>query len=655
MAKHFREHPEIFSALQGILPGRGWITKDFLGFSDILEMMDSDDPFLAELVSWANALGISISDRLVNPVEPNKSLVASDIKKLQSLIRQSGGKDASLMAARFGRVMDSLVLSHGDRAFSYALNATKLAVVAQMAAKLRHEAEAAGKAFDPVRDLRRYSGYINAEIGGIDPLKYAWAHPVNRGIMNMLLFSWEWTRGAWEAGGGNVIEDLLFGGHNATKEEREFFFGRWARMFSTVMIGVPTMIQIAAMAVAKLLSGGAGDDDDRFRNAEWFTWRNEDKTRWTAADLTPLLKVLGSWEWLVGFKKGENAGGVLAKYLGGAAGAGFGGYAGQLGGRAFGTAGRIIGGLAGAAIGGLTGSNVTKLVPAYTGNDAANQTTRNRRLYLHFGKQGWEFFRWFDAPRAQFFSKLSMPVQRIMEGVLGRNLGYLDRALPWEEQGDVQRWLDLSTDGALFNLASAFLPFSVSGLTRTGDTGFLPVIGPVQYGASYTNVNDRLVDAFKAFAMNDRKYYAYGYVHPGKRAKWMSTLVTDILVDARKNGVGDKQLQTLVATSAGQVARDLYGQLFRAIPDDPSGDFDVKRIERIARALNRLGTKRTSIMDAIKMRLSSQQRDWSKVLTPEQREMYNTVIRGALARPFESDSLEQTVEELKAEPKPLDY
>ena len=73
--------------------------------------------------------------------------------------------------------------------------------------------------FDPVRDLRRYSSYINAEIGGVDPMQYAWMHPKMQSLMNTVFFSWNWTRGAWEAGGGTLIEKVLFGGHDVTPEE----------------------------------------------------------------------------------------------------------------------------------------------------------------------------------------------------------------------------------------------------------------------------------------------------------------------------------------------------------------------------------------------------------------------------------------------------
>ena len=619
VGKWARENPELFSSVQRMFGGRGWITKDFLGFQDIMRMMDSNDPFLSELYAWGSALGITFSERLVNPMEPAKSVVASDVNRLKELLRREFGPK---VAAKFGRIADTIVLRQGDKAFAYALNATKLACVAQLAMKLRYEAQRRGKAFDPVRDLKRYGGYINAEVGGIDPLKYAWAHPANRALMNVLMFSWEWTRGAWEAGGGNVVEDMLLGGHTVTRQERAFFLGRWARMFGAVMIGVPALMQCMVMGLAKCLGGG-DDDDDR-----WFTWQNEDKTRWTACDITPLLRAIERFDdtrlggAIKAFKK--NGGPATA-----AVGAAIGGL---LGGHGGGLLTGALGGSVGAAVGGL----VPALVPMYTGDDAANQTNRQRRYYMHFGKQGWEFFRWFDDAAGQFFSKLSMPVQRILEGVIGRNLSYLDRALPWDEQGQFERWLNPTTDGALFNLAQAFLPFTVGGLTRTGDAGFLPIFGPVQMGASQTNIQDRLEKALTAWAYNDREGYSFG-VRRGKGSTLAHDAVSDILADARKNGFDPKEQ---LDKALGKVLTGAYGRLFRELPEDLSKPFDTKGVNEVARALVKLGTKRQQVQRSISDRLKKQGRDWKSALTPAERAIIKAVVRGSLSDPYRTKTVD---------------
>jgi len=585
-----KEHPDLANKVRGMFGGKAWITHDYIGMKDIVRMMDSNDPFLAEMYSWAAALGISVSTSVTNPMEPDKTVLLKDVKRMKEAIRHSMGAAA---AGKFARMMDALLVRQGDKAFNYVLNATKLAVVAQMCMKLRHAAKAAGKAFDPVRDLRRYSRYINAEIGGIDPMQFAWAHPKARALMNSMLFSWQWTVGAWQAGGGSVITDMLSGGHTMSRKEREYFAGRWMRMFLGVMIGVPALFQVVTLALAKAL-GGSGDDDDR-----WGTWENEDKTRWTAFDLTPLLKAIARFDEtkLGGLARSFKEGGrPLATSLGAIAG----GLVGLAGG------GNRLTAAIGAAVGAGTGALTPSIVPLYTGRDPANRTTKARHYYMHFGKQGWEFFRWFDDAWAQFNSKLSMPLQRVLEGVVGRSLGYIERSLPWEEQGQFERWLSPTTDSALFNLAEAFLPFSVGGMHRNGDAGALPIFGPVQMGASQTAVQKRLVKALTAWANNDRAGYAYGgFTVKGRKSKRPVNPVADILHDAETNGF-DPQQQ--LNTACGQVLPRLYGRLFELLPEKPGDDYDVREVAKVVRAINRLGTRKVDAVRSLKDKLKAQRK-----------------------------------------------
>ena len=592
-ADFMREHPEVFNAMQRIFGGKGWITKDFIGFRDFRDMMDSRDPFLAEMVSWVHALGLSYTDDLVNPMEHSKAIVAGDIKALEGLMRKAGW--APGVVRRFRSFADAVMIRPGDRAFRYALNATKLAVVSQLAMKLRREAQLRGKAFDPIRDLRRYASYVNAEVGGIDERRYAWAHPAMRNILNCLFFSWQWTRGAWEAGGGNVIEDFVFGGHSATREERRYILGRWARMYGEIMIGVPLLMQMASMAFAKCLGGG--DDDDR-----WFTWQNEEKANLSAFDITPLMKAV---------RRHEDVAGI----------------AGRVGGALVGM--RRFGWL-GAAAGALVGD---RLVPSYRGEDAANQKTKARRYYMHFGKQGWEFFRWFDRPGQQFFGKLSMPTQRLLEGFLGRNLGYMERKLPWDGMGAAERWLSPSLDSATVNLAKAFLPFSAGQMMSFGDAGFLPIVGPVQMGASQTAVQKRLESAIEAWARNDRTAYRWGsYRAPKKgKAKRLAWRVPDILEDARRNGL-DPESQ--LNTALGTVASKLYGRLFALLPEQADGDYDVRAVERVCRQLNRILSRKASVLDSVRKRLEGRRGGSWKDLTPEMRRRYRDIISREMGDPF---------------------
>ena len=579
-----RRHAEAFSKVQKLFGGKGWITHDFLGFRDITRMMDSNDPFLAELKGWAHTLGVSLSDSRINPLEPQRSVLQKDVRALVEMTRDKFGVET---AARLDSVLRTLLLRGGDKAFTYALNATKLATVAQIYMKLRNEAEATGKAFDPVRDLKRYVGYINAEIGGIDPLKYAWAHPMNRGLMSMLMFSWEWTRGAWEAGGGGIIEDFVFGGHSVTAEERKYIVGRWARMFGAVMIGTPMLFQLLCKATALAL--GRDDDDDK-----WWTFQNEDKAKWTAFDVTPVLRAVAErFPTVAQWKKDHPALGAL--------------------------------------------------LPMYTGSDRANRAhgnlwynpqtgkweTNGRRYYMHFGKQGWEFFRWFTDWTGQFFSKLSMPTQRMLEGVFGRSLSWLDHELPWAQQGPVERWLNPSLDSATANMVKAFLPFTLTGFIDKGDAGFLSAFGPIQMGASDTATQNQIKAILKAYAFNDRRGYAPTKLPRTKANKFRVNMaardadVNRLVQIAMLNGASEKQALKLIDSALGDLTATMYNDLLEALPKKVDGDFDAARIAKICRAMSRLGRTRKNMMKAIEDRVEKR----GARLPPDLRALWDDLVR----------------------------
>lgn len=543
-----RKHHDSLNAISKVLGGSAWMDENFIGFRDIVQMMDTNDPFLADLVMWAESMGITMSTTLNNPGEPSKGYVARDIQYIKDRIREAGFGAEN--ASKVGAVLEAAFLRSGEKAFTYALNATKLAVTCQIAMKLRAEAKRAGRAFDPIRDLGKYAAYIDTEIGGINPLRYAWMHPQMRALWNRVLFSWQWTRSAWEAGGGHFFEDLMFGGHTINKETRKYLIGRWMRMYGVVMIGVPMLMQILIKALA--VAAGHDDPDDK-----WFTWQNEDKTRWTAYDLTPLMKVVHAHE-------------ASARILAGLAGAAYGYHK--------------NGGL-GATVGALVGAMG---VPNYTGKDEANSTTRNRRYYGHFGKQGWEFFRWFDDPASQFFAKLSMPTQRLLEGVCGRNLAYLDRELPLSSADLPERWLTLGSKSAWNNMFRAFMPFTVNAWNTFGDAGIAAYFGPVQMGASRTNIEKRLVTALAKWAENDRAGYRYGQTIGKRRGKaFRRELVADILEDARRNGNADPE--QLLTAAIGQLTPRYYSKLEKLLPDRPEDPVDEKEIRRTCRSLLRLG------------------------------------------------------------------
>ena len=549
------------------------LNRDFVGFKDVIEMMDTDDPFLADAVRLCDALGISLTDRLVNPYEDGKAIVQQDKQRLVAMLRASGNE---AIAKSVDSLLEGLMFRGSERAFSYALNATKIATALQIAQKVRARCAQEGRAFDIEKELKPYAAYINAEVGGIDPMRYAWANPRFRDLMSHAMFSWEWTKGAWAAGGGEVLEDMLLGGHMTNPETRAQLVGRWLRMYGTVMIGVPMFFQVLCKLVGMLL--GWDDDDDK-----WWTWQNEQKIGETAFDITPLLK---------GLTRGENA-------LG----------------RAVST---VVGGLKSVPV-------LGRLVPGYTGKDPYN-TTGGRRFYMHFGKQGWEFFRWFNDPVGQTFSKLAMHTQRLLEGVLGYNPASKEYDLPFSKKSQAERWLLPTLDSATVNLIRAFVPFSLNSMSTYGDAGALSILGPVKMGTSYMAAIKEAEARLGAWAVNDRKGYQFGYTT--KRNRFRSAdVVTDILKGARLNGMDGS---IILAEASGLAAKPLYNRLYDLLPKEKDAEVDEAELRKVTRGLLKLDIVRSNAVESLKVKLKRH----NVQMTPEEKARVNRVLRDVMRDPF---------------------
>ena len=551
------------------------MNRNFVGLMDIVDMMDSDDPFLEDLKDVCAALGIPLSDRLVNPAEGDKSFVQADVRRIVRAARRMLGDS---VADNIRDAMEGFLFRGSERAFTYVLNATKMALALQIAQKLESAARRQGRHFDLEKDVKPLAPYINAEAGGIDPLQYPWANPRFLELMGNTMFSWEWTKGAWAAGGGEILEDALFGGHMTNPQMRRQMLGRWLRMYGEIMIGIPAAGQVICKALGKLL--GWDDDQDK-----WFTWNNEEKIGMSAFDLSPLLKGLsrGKYGWI-------NDSVNDLKEL------------------------PILG----------------RLIPGYTGKDDYN-TSGGRRYYMHFGKQGWEFFRWFNQPFEQAMSKLSMPTQRLIEGLAGYNPSNREYNLPFSNMTLMERWLNPTTDGALFGLAKAFVPFSANALASYGDAGLLPIFGPVKMGASRRKTINDLKAVLSAWASNDRTGGGYSF---GTRRKdgWMSNYdrVSEILRDAKLNGIDPAEA---FKEAVGQVQSRYYRTIYAELPKALDDNFDEAELRKAARALNRLGTKLENAYKSLQTNAKHAGLDWKK-MPRELRLLMREALRGAIVNPF---------------------
>jgi hypothetical protein len=450
-------------------------------------------------------------------------------------------------------------------AFEYVINATKMAVFSQMSAKLRRKALEAGRWWDPVRSMLPYSNYINAEVGGIDPAMYAWMTPFAQKLMKFLMFSAPWTFGAWEAGGGGVLTQKLFG-RTTTPEIRTMMAGRWARMYCSVMFGVPAAMQLMSVAMSK----GSGDDDP---DDKWFLWQNEGNRSNKAADVTPFLRHMANSHILyLPFLPtwGELKKKLPASLLGGAI--------------PFGS-----------------------LIPAATGGEGKDATTRKRRYYMNFGKQGWEVARWFEEPAQSFLSKMSMPAQKVLEGVLGVTPG-TGWEKPFADMSFWERWTSLDMDkSALVNLGGAFVPFSISGTERNPEAGALSMVGVVSKGISRTRAVNEMAAMFTQWA--DATTYVARI--KGKPGAWtdLTAMSTEWLDALRRNGYDTK---APLKDAIDKARKPLYEQIHNALPDGVGGKGDAQALEEAARGLMRLDYIYKNLLTSIKGKDKLQHIDRSK-------------------------------------------
>lgn len=613
-----RENAESLSKLQSLFRGKGWLTKDFTGQRDIFDMLDSNDPYLSELYHWAGALGLTISDANANPYETSRAVLEEDVQRVTEAVRAVFGNKVS---RRTNEILKAVLTSGGERAFTYHMNATKLAVASQICTRMQIEAAKDGKAFDPVRDLKRYTNYLNSEIGGIDPLEYAWAHPAARNLMTNLFFSWEWTRGSWATGYNVVLEQLLFGGHGVTREQRKFLPGRMARLFLTVGIGYPMMFQLMSKALGELIIAGIDPDDPELdektrqlirmvHETPWWTWQNEDKTSLTAWDVTPLAAAMGAAFPSLRDSVGDHP------FL------------------------RTV-----PAIAAFVTHKPWLLAlsfPMYTGGGDGNRKTMARRIYAHSGKQLWEDLRWWTDTRNQFFSKLPMPHQRIAESIMGRSLTWMGQELPWNDENDLLRWMNPSMDGALFNLLRAYVPFAATSAGNFGDAGFWTLVGPVQMGASTSDVTKRTASYLDHWSSDDRRGYAFGGpVRSGRKQNYGEIMsksrpeIAHLVREAMTNGVTEKDAYKLVSSAVGKLTGQLISDIVDTMPLKPEDDYDVKKMGKLLRKAQRLGKLPQQIYDSVKDRLVAQSR-WGDVTEEAKRRMANIILASREA-PYRTD------------------
>lgn len=559
--------------------GLGAFQSDAISFKDIVENINSNDPFMKEARELCDLVGMPLDQAVdpyaaeneANPGLTQGSIVKRDIEKLYRMMQRFGLKGA-------GTVKSFLNFAYQhptDYTFNVVLNGVKLAVVAQTMRRLREECARGARPFDPVTELRRHAAYIDAEIGGIDPGRYAWATPQMQRILRLAMFSWQWTVGAWVAGSGEAISDAVFGGHSTTRASRQFALIRWMRMLGIVKFGVPLVLQMAVKLLARAMSKALPPPDDEVeeetndeRMVPWMMWNNESKAGSLSFDITPLLKIARRIPGAVALKEADVP-------------------------------------------------VISALVPAYVGG--GRNTTGRRRYYMHFGKQSDEFFRYFDGPTGalnQMLSKGSTGLQAVSQLLFGHSLS----GMP----GDT----DITKPQVILNM---FLPFSWQGAKSNADTGVLAALGPVRMGQSKRSTRLRIVERLNQFIEDERTNDPWSY---GRNRRRLNLLCTDILREAQMNGVDPASIMT---SALGDVAHVQYLKLMDSLPKDAnSNDVDTLEAMKAIRALVRVNRKASDIKSSIVQKYEAAGVDVKR--NPRYRAALWDLVRTMRQAPFRADA-----------------
>jgi GH24 family phage-related lysozyme (muramidase) len=560
--------------------GLGAFQADAISFKDIVENINSNDPFMKEARELCDLVGMPLDQAVdpyaaeneANPGLTQGSIVKRDIEKLYRMMQRFGLKGAGTIKS----FLNFAYQHPTDYTFNVVLNGVKLAVVAQTMRRLREECAKGSRPFDPVTELRRHAAYIDAEIGGIDPGRYAWATPQMQRILRLAMFSWQWTVGAWVAGSGEVISDAVFGGHSTTRASRQFALIRWMRMLGIVKFGVPLVLQMAVKLLARAMSKALPPPDDEVEEEEthdermvpWMMWNNESKAGSLSFDITPLLKIARRVPGAVALKEADIP-------------------------------------------------VISALVPAYVGG--GRNTTGRRRYYMHFGKQSDEFFRYFDGPTGalnQMLSKGSTGLQAASQLLFGHSLS----GMP----GDT----DITKPQVILNM---FLPFSWQGAKANADTGILAALGPVRMGQSKRSTRLRIVERLNQFVEDERTNDPWSY---GKNRRRLNLLCTDILREAQLNGVDPASIMT---SALGDVAHIQYLKLMDSLPKDAnSNDVDTLEAMKAVRALVRVNRKTSDIKSSIVQKYEAAGIDVKR--NPRYRAALWDLVRTMRQAPFRTDA-----------------
>jgi len=286
-------------SLTGISGGKIW-TKTKIPFAgtiaqlvEIRKQIKARDPYWMDLMYKAQRIGITFSET-TNPMDLPVDILQKRVDKMSKAVAEVGGDRAGAIAKN----LLSTPQLQTEIIFDSIFNTYKLWSVHHIAQREKAKADKAGVPFDFLTHVGPFAGQLDNEVGGHNAVRQAWLTPTWRRNFNLLLFSWRWSIGAWNAAGGGLLTGPVLQNYMTPEEAKHVFTRRWPAMFILVILLVPQMVQTAAY----LFGMAAGDDDeDEDNDDKLFLFQNEAGRKFHA-DITPFVRHL---PWYKGDPTGE--------------------------------------------------------------------------------------------------------------------------------------------------------------------------------------------------------------------------------------------------------------------------------------------------------------------------------------------------------------
>ena len=198
-----------------------------------------------------------------------------------------------------------------------------------------------------------------------------------------------------------------------------------------------------------------------------------------------------------------------------------------------------------------------RLMPFYDSKQYGGPNEQ-RRVYLRWGKQGWEIKDWATNPIRTGGYKLSIPVKQAIEQISGRSMGGWD--LAFKDESSYYGVLEAQGSflkGRVGHFLKMFAPFSVQDIINKNSTPLpnIPVtFAKMKKGKHGWYASKQLGELYVGYIKNFDKLYNH-------RAN-VERIGSDIVAAAAKNGFDPDKVQR---AGLAMARAELYGKLENAL------------------------------------------------------------------------------------------